>query len=273
MVKEQRFEFGKNWRQFLKVVDDERIDAAAKSLCQMLACDDLQGKSFLDVGCGSGLFSLAGRKLGAFVHSFDVDEQCVACANELKRRYFPDDTDWQIETGSILDDAFLASLGTYDVVYCWGVLHHTGAMWDAMDRVGGLVMDQGQLSISIYNDQGGASRRWRTVKRLYNASPEPIRFLLVLLVAVLHESRSAFIRATRFQNPLPFGAWARKKNERGMSQWHDIVDWVGGYPFEVARPEAVFNFCTSKGFWLTYLTTQGCGYGCNEFTFVKRNVS
>ena len=126
---ETRFEFGDNWANFLSVLNEDRIEDAVKSLKTFLQVEDLQGKRFLDIGSGSGLFSLAARCLGASVTSFDYDPQSVACTEELKRRYFPDDGDWSIEQGSALDNAYLNSLGIFDVVYSWGVLHHTGAMW------------------------------------------------------------------------------------------------------------------------------------------------
>src|SRR5207302_10440486 len=128
----ERFEFGKNWGRFLEVLDDERIGEAEESLKKMLEVEGLAGKSFLDIGSGSGLFSLAARRLGARVHSFDYDPQSVACAAELRRRYFPNDEDWVVEPGSALDEAYLNRLGTFDIVYSWGVLHHTGAMWQAL---------------------------------------------------------------------------------------------------------------------------------------------
>jgi 2-polyprenyl-3-methyl-5-hydroxy-6-metoxy-1,4-benzoquinol methylase len=266
-----RFEFGRNWRNFLSVVDEERIRSAERSLCAMLECEDLSGRSFLDVGCGSGLFSLAAVRLGARVRSFDVDPESVACAEELKRRFAPD-AEWQISPGSILDDAFLDTLTAYDVVYSWGVLHHTGAMWEAFGRVCRLVGPGGRLAISIYNDQGGASRRWRIIKRIYNRSPLPVRWMMAAGFALLHELRQSLIRLLRRENPLPFADWARKKQDRGMSPWHDVVDWIGGYPFEVAKPEEVFRFCRAAGFELTWLTTQGCGYGCNEYVFRRFTV-
>lgn len=264
-----RFAFGKNWRNFLALLDEARIGAAAKSLREMLEVADLKGKRFLDVGSGSGLFSLAARRLDAAVCSFDADPESVGCTQELKRRYFNEDPGWNITHGSILDDGFARSLGRHDVVYAWGVLHHTGEMWQAMENTCEAVAPAGKLFIAIYNDQGGASRRWRNIKRLYNRSPGWLRFLLTLAVGVFWETRSAMIRLVRRQNPLPFQAWREKRKARGMSVWHDLVDWVGGHPFEFARPEEVFDFCKARGFRLLKLKTCGGGHGCNEYVFEK----
>src|SRR5262249_5237574 len=122
------FGFGKNWQGFLSVLDDERIKVAEQSLRDALECTTLEAKTFLDMGSGSGLFSLAARRLGATVRSADVDPDSVACTAELKRRYFPDDPKWIVEHGSALDEKYVQSLGRFDVVYSWGVLHHTGDM-------------------------------------------------------------------------------------------------------------------------------------------------
>src|SRR5499433_2543356 len=129
----ERFEFGKNWIRFLEGVRDEQIFTAESSLKRMLEIDSLAGLSFLDIGSGSGLFSLAARRLGARVFSFDYDPASVACTAELRRRYFPGDRDWKVEQGSALDRDYMTSLGEFDVVYSWGVLHHTGSMWKALD--------------------------------------------------------------------------------------------------------------------------------------------
>jgi 2-polyprenyl-6-hydroxyphenyl methylase/3-demethylubiquinone-9 3-methyltransferase len=268
IVSGQRFEFGDNWSSFLRVVNDERIHAARVSLMEMLGTDDLSGQRFLDAGSGSGLFSLAARQLGARVHSFDYDRQSVACTAELKRRYFPDDDDWLVQEGSVLDMPFLSTLGVFDVVYSWGVLHHTGAMWRAMENVAPLVRDGGKLFISIYNDQGAVSRRWAHVKRFYCESPPIVRWAVIGGVAAAWGSRAL---ARRLFSPRH---WRAKRGEgrparaRSMSRYYDLKDWVGGYPFEVARPAAVSEFYQEKAFTLLRLTTDG-GHGCNQYVFQK----
>jgi 2-polyprenyl-6-hydroxyphenyl methylase/3-demethylubiquinone-9 3-methyltransferase len=262
----ERFEFGENWKRFLAVLDEERIAEAERSLRTMLEKESLEGRTFLDVGSGSGLFSLAARRLGARVTSFDYDPKSVACTRELKRRFFADDEDsWKIEEGSVLDTGYLATLGQFDIVYSWGVLHHTGNMWKALENVAPLVKPDGQLFIAIYNDQGGASARWSAVKKMYNRAAAPLKPLIVVGIASWWEARAAAIRLAQGRNPLPFSDWARRKHERGMSPWHDFVDWVGGYPFEVSKPERMLDFFRSRGFTLDRLVTCGSGHGCNEY--------
>ena len=220
-VQKERFEFGKNWDRFLRVLDEARIVEAEKSLKRMLETEDLENKRFLDVGSGSGLFSLAARRLGARVHSFDYDPLCVASTKELKRRYFPNDENWKIEEGNVLDTTHLNTLGKYDIVYSWGVLHHTGNMWTALENVAPLVNEKGTLFISIYNDQGDASLRWRALKKFYNRSSKPVKLIIILGIGLMSQTYAALVRLYRGQNPLPFKAWADKKKNRGMSVWYD----------------------------------------------------
>jgi len=262
----ERFAFGENWRRFLSVLDERRIVRAEGSLRRMLEVSDLRGKTFLDAGCGSGLFSLAARRLGARVHCFDYDPQSVACAQELRRRYYPLDPDWRIEQGSVLDTDYLDGLGSFDVVYSWGVLHHTGAMWQALDNAAGRVAPAGTLFIAIYNDQGKISDRWRAIKRTYNRLPGGLRFVVTIPVLVhLHWRRTLkdFLRGH------PFETWRSVGQERGMSAWRDLIDWVGGYPFEVAKPEVILDFYLRRGFTLRRLATCGGSLGCNEYVFVR----
>ncbi|MGC4085036.1 MAG: class I SAM-dependent methyltransferase [Vicinamibacterales bacterium] len=265
----ERFAFGANWARFLSVLNDDRIREAEQSLRTMLGVDSLAGRSFLDVGSGSGLFSLAARRLGAAVTSFDFDPQSVACTSELKRRYFPGDASWTVREGSVLDDAFLNTLGRFDVVYSWGVLHHTGQMWRALANVDRLVNDSGRLFIALYNDQGGASKRWLSIKKTYNRLPRVLRPALALGVTAALETRYALIHLVRLSPRAYISDIVHYQSSRGMSWWHDKVDWIGGLPFEVSRPEAVFDFYRDRGYRLDRLTTCGGGYGCNQFVFSR----
>jgi 2-polyprenyl-3-methyl-5-hydroxy-6-metoxy-1,4-benzoquinol methylase len=263
----QRFEFGKNWAWFLETLNDEKIETAVASLREMLELDTLAGLSFLDIGCGSGLFSLAARRLGARVHSFDFDPNSVGCCEVLKRRYFTDDEQWTIASGSVLDTDYLATLGTFSCVYSWGVLHHTGDLWTALANVAPLVAPGGRLMISIYNDQGKASRRWVKAKKLYNQLPPQLRFL-VLWPSFLVLHWTAPIKDLLHRHPFET-IRNHDRNGRGMSFWQDLVDWVGGYPFEFSTPEKIFDFYRARGFSLQRLRTAGGTLGNNEFVFRK----
>jgi 2-polyprenyl-6-hydroxyphenyl methylase/3-demethylubiquinone-9 3-methyltransferase len=264
----ERFRFGENWARFLAEIDDDRIDSARASLERMLDGRSLSGRRFLDVGSGSGLSSLAARSLGATVHSFDFDPKSVECTRELKRRYFPNDDAWTIEEGSALDPDYLRSLGRFDVVYSWGVLHHTGQMWQALDNVAPLVDDGGALFIAIYNTQAHWTPMWTRVKRLYNRLPRFLRAPYALLVALPLEFRSFGYHLIRGDVGRYFRAWTGT-DARGMHHWRDTVDWVGGWPFETARPEEILDFYRARGFVLERLKTCGGGLGCNEFVFVR----
>ncbi len=265
-----RFSFGKNWTNFLELLDDQRIQEAVKSLQEKLGSTDLKGKTFLDIGSGSGLFSLAAHRLGAQVFSFDYDQDSVNCTKYLRAKYAKNSSTWSIEQGSVLDKTFLEKFAKVDVLYSWGVLHHTGHMYQAFENVSHLVKDNGSLFISIYNDQGGASRRWTWIKKKYINSNNPlIRFILVLYT-LLMQWRITFIKDF-LNSGNPLKTWfLYGQNDRGMSPWHDLIDWVGGYPFEVAKPEEVFNFFHKKGFQLGKMKTCAGGVGCNEFVFRKK---
>jgi 2-polyprenyl-3-methyl-5-hydroxy-6-metoxy-1,4-benzoquinol methylase len=265
VLDDHRFAFGKNWASFLKVLNDDRIAEAERSLSAMIGSDRLAGATFLDAGCGSGLFSLAAMRLGASrVHSFDFDPASVRCAKELRQRYFPASATWTIDRASVLDDEYLHSLGTWDIVYSWGVLHHTGRMWDAIGNIRRRVAPDGLLFISIYNDQGPISAAWKVVKRFYNTGPMA-RVAVMAAFVPYYVARGALVDLGRRRNPIT--RYREYQRSRGMSALHDWRDWLGGYPFEVAKPEEIVDYCLSRGFNLMKLKTCGGGQGCNEFVF------
>jgi len=269
VVQGQRFEFGKNWKRFLRGLNEGQIKEAEESLREMLEVSDLSGNRFLDVGSGSGIFSLAARRLGARVHSFDYDPESVGCTRELKRRYFCDDPTWTIEEGSVLDANYLSSLGKFDVVYSWGVLHHTGKMWQALENASLPVIRRGRLFIAIYNDMGWRSRIWRWVKKTYNVLPRPFKTPFVLSVFVPGQTKALLESIIALRPRDYIASWTEYRQNRGMSRWHDAVDWIGGYPYEVAKPEELAAFFQARGFQLAKLKRCDYKLGCNEMVFVR----
>ena len=253
-----RFEFGKNWSRFLSGMTEARVQRSVECVRRLVG--NLEGKTFLDVGSGSGLDSLSAIRLGASrVFSFDYDEESVTCSRVMKRRFAPD-SNWTIEQGSALDEHYIRSLGTFDIVYSWGVLHHTGDMWKALDLVTIPVKDK--LVIAIYNDQGFSSRAWQAEKRLYVSVPA-IRPILAISVFLF-----GWLPKVRHPKRL-LSDWRRY--DRGMSPWRDAVDWAGGYPFEVATPPDIASFYRDRGFLLEsskILHRGNCG--CNQFVLVRR---
>lgn len=266
ILQKKRFQFGHNWSKFLLVLNEERIGLAEQSLLQMLGKDNLSNLRFLDIGSGSGLFSLAARRLGATVHSFDYDQESVACTAELKRRFYPNDSDWIVEQGSVLDQDYLRTLGQYDIIYSWGVLHHTGNMWTAIDKAASLVIPGGILFIALYNYQQIMSPIWARIKKIYNLLPKKLRWMVVFPSLLWIWGPRMIFDLIRGK---PFDTWRNyaRHSIRGMSAWYDLIDWVGGYPFEVAKPDDVLDFFRSRGFFLEKLVTCGGKLGCNQFVF------
>ena len=261
IANKKRFRFGRNWKKFSALINNDRIIAAEKSLLRMLGLESLEGRSFLDIGSGSGLHSLAARNLGARVLSFDYDIDSVACTRALKNRYYEDDENWKIEHGSVLDKTFLESIGEFEIVYSWGVLHHTGEMWTALENLADQVSSNGLLFVALYNSQPLGSKYWSFVKKSYNA------YILMrpfwIFIHLLYPSIPSLILKIFQNRDLP----------RGMSIWYDLLDWLGGYPFEVSTPSEIFNFYKDRGFVLVQIDTVGGKLGCNEYVFKKMRLN
>jgi len=266
---QNRFAFGANWARFLSVLDNDRITSAEKSLQCMLGEIDLRGKTFLDIGSGSGLHSLVARRLGAKVHSFDYDFQSVGCTAELKRRYFPEDNDWLVEQGSVIDSEYMAGLGQFDIVYAWGVLHHTGAMWLAIEYALQRVHEGGEFFIAIYNDQGVKSHGWWWVKYLYNHLPSPLNTLYAFGFGLISNLVNILKYTCKFKPMVAIKPLLNYRNNRGMSVAHDMIDWIGGFPFEFASYESLNSYMLARGFELLR-GKKATSLGCHEMVFLSK---
>ena len=233
------FSFGANWQDYLRTVSEEALRAACKDIEGWIGGVFVKGRTILDVGCGSGVHSLAFHRMGSGrVLSMDVDPRSVEAARTLWQREGKP-RNWEVVEGSILDRPFLSAWGTFDLVYAWGVLHHTGALWAALEHAAGLVAKGGLFWLALYADGPNYERDLR-IKKKYNAASEFGKRVMVYrwIGSLMRE------RLRRGRNP--FG-WNHKK-ERGMNVYHDIIDWLGGLPYEVANPEKVGAFMSERGF-------------------------
>jgi 2-polyprenyl-6-hydroxyphenyl methylase/3-demethylubiquinone-9 3-methyltransferase len=259
------FEFGANWKSYARTIDGERERLSFADL-EKLAGGRLDSRSFLDIGCGSGLSSLSAARLGiSRLYAIDIDPDSVSTTRELL-----ESRDVRVPKSITVDSVFDLTpdrVGKFDVVYSWGVLHHTGSMWEAIDKACALVADSGQFMLAIYLRTPFCGM-WRWEKRLYTASPAPVKWIIersYLLLSVLRKLLTG-------RNPF---AYAREyARNRGMSWIHDIRDWVGGYPYESASTEAIVSFVEARGFRLerSFGTTPDFGlFGthCGEWSFRK----
>lgn len=262
---EVRFGFGENWRQFLERLDDGRIAEAEGSLRSLLGVDRLDGKTFLDIGSGSGLFSLAARRLGAKVRSFDYDPNSVACTASLRDRFFPGDTDWVVERGSVLDAGYVAALGRFDIVYSWGVLHHTGDMDKAIELAAGRALPGGLFAFALYR-KTRLCWAWIVEKRWYTqASPAWQRRARAIYRAALRGACAVTGRS--FEDYI-----ANYRSNRGMDFENDLHDWMGGYPYESITPAQADAAMQRLGFRHLRSTVRPYevglfGSGCDEYCY------
>lgn len=262
-----RYAFGANWEAFVRTsFTPLRREAARRNLLSFMDRPDLDGLTFLDIGSGSGLHSLAAFDAGAArIHSFDYDTRSVSTTREL-RRIAGEPAHWTAERGDVLDAAYIGGLGTFDVVYSWGVLHHTGAMWDAIDNAAARAKPGGLLFIALYssNVASPSTEFWLDVKRRYNAADAAGRRRMEWwYVWRFGLGRNPLLYPVRL--PLLLRQVYEKRRQRGMSYMADVRDWLGGWPMEYADDQEVVDRLAARhGQTLVALST---GEACTQFLF------
>lgn len=260
-----RFEFGKNWSAYVKDhLTDDAIATATAHLSRFLGMTELSGRSFLDVGCGSGVHALAALKLGCSrVVAFDFDSNSVETSRTVLSRSAG--RNWSLHQGSILDKNFVSSLGTFDVVFSWGVLHHTGNMWEALENAARCVSPGGYLYIALYEKETSLGKRasfWMMLKKFYNRSGWITRRCLGSLYILAHALQLILNR----HNPLTYICNYRGTT-RGMNYITDVRDWLGGWPMEFASiNEVIKRMCQQGEYTLSNLTF---GEANTEYLFRK----
>lgn len=281
------FWFGRNWKNYVKVLNEKVIEEAKNSLLRYVpngfnASEFYKDKVFIDVGCGSGLFSLAALLSGCKdVISFDIQYESLEATIYLKEKFshlLPKDKRWRIFIGDILDDNLVKKLQeSGDIVYSWGVLHHTGKMYKAIENVCKLVKKDGFLIIAIYN-HARSSKDWERIKKFYNK--------YTILQPLLGLFYGTYVSLGYMVRRRTFNLY----RERGMHVFYDGIDWIGGYPYEYACFEEIKNYVENLGFSLVNAPTKlpcekefkyssylhkiwgilrSANTGCNEFVFKK----
>lgn len=251
------FSFGKNWIDYLDTVTAGDIRSAEQDIRNWLGNTYVEGKTVVDVGSGSGIHSLAFHRLNAkAVHSFDFDPNSVQATKSLWSKA-SQPSSWVVEHGSILDVDYQRSLGQFDIVYSWGVLHHTGSMWEAVTNVFGMVAPGGKLWISLYQ-KGPRYKRDLALKQKYNRASIPGKRWM----ECRRVGRSMLSKLLHFQNPF---AW-NKRVERGMNAYHDVIDWLGGLPYETATEDEVVRTARKHNLILERIKVSREG-GCSIYIF------
>lgn len=260
---ELRYGFGRNWQRFVnRYLDEDRIAIAQRELLSNLQLSTLKGLSFLDIGSGSGIHSLAALRAGAErVVSFDYDMDAVQATRSL-REAAGAPAHWTVTSGSVLDAEFLATLGLADIVYSWGVLHHTGQQWRALDNVFRTVKPGGQLSIALYNRDMCFDPPWDfwlDVKQRYNRS-SPLRRRRMEIAYIWYMG----LKSSWRNLPALWRQARQYRRHRGMAYYTDVCDWLGGWPMEFSTLSEVLGASSKNGFALERLRT---GEFCSEYLF------
>lgn len=269
LAADNHFAFGENWARYASRVGEAQIVEAETGLRRLLGGTDLAGKRFLDIGCGSGIHSLAALRLGAAdVVSVDLDADSVTTTRALLER-FASGKKFQVKQLSVHDlDA--AGMGRFEVVYSWGVLHHTGDMRGALKKAAEMVADRGLFLFALYR-RSWLCPLWRIEKKWYSAAKDSQQRLAL-------KTYVFFFR---------LGLWATGRSleryvedykmRRGMDYFHDVHDWLGGYPYESILPEEVEAFMREIGFsrGRSFLISRWrkpvklFGSGCDEYAYLR----
>jgi SAM-dependent methyltransferase len=258
----KHFDFGKNWADYAKTLTPEKLAQAKAGLLALLPAEDWMGKSVLDIGCGSGVHAAAMTHLGIQkLTCVDYDPHSVATTVQVLRGSGQPNVDFSAQQADILS---WKTAEKFQIVYSWGVLHHTGNMWKAITNAADLVAPKGKFVIAIYH-KTPLCGAWRRVKWLYTYSPLPIKWLL-----------NGFFYVFFYALALIMSGKSPAAGERGMNWWHDVKDWIGGYPYESATPEEITQFTEGLGFRLVrtrhaepYTASGIAGSGCAEYVFER----
>jgi SAM-dependent methyltransferase len=262
----QPFNFGSNWKNYSKyALSGKKIETAKLHFDKLFENIDLNEKSFLDIGFGQGLSLLIATEKNANTVGCDINPLCSEVLLFNMKMFNNNLNEIPVVIGSINDETTVENIlklndgNLFDIVHSWGVLHHTGNMWKAIEKSKNLVTKNGIFVIAIYNKHFTA-KFWHLIKKVYNSSGWFIKNLMLAGYLPL-----IFIRyLLYFQNPM--------KLPRGMNIYYDAIDWLGGYPYQYASIDEILDYMNQNGFTQVRIVKTSGFTGCNEFVFKKTQV-
>jgi ubiquinone/menaquinone biosynthesis C-methylase UbiE len=269
---EAHFSFGQNWSDYSELVEERHVLSAEEDLTRLMGADGFADRKWCDLGCGSGIHAIAAARLGAIVSAVDIDPQSIATTEKLAKKFGVEGTVASFNN-SVFDLPFTRN--SFDIVYSWGVLHHTGDMWSAITEASHLVSETegSQFVIALYRETR-LCQLWKIEKRFYKDASPLIQGLIRRLFVLAYD----FSLILRRRSP-----WSHRRNYfqmRGMSFRHDVHDWLGGYPYESASAQELVETMKQIGFTLlrefvrtpNYTPWGFFGSGCDEFVFERTKL-
>lgn len=267
-AQETHFAFGRNWASYARLVTEEQIEEAVKGLLRLVG-GRLDGKRFIDIGCGSGLHALAALRLGAAeVVAVDVDPDSVSTTKEMLNLHAAGQR-WKVMNASVFD-LNRDVTGVFDVVYSWGVLHHSGDMIRAIRMAAALVGPNGLFVVALYR-RTKLCWFWKHEKKWYSkAGPRGQAVVKTIYILIF--------RVTLALHGRSFGRRvAEYGGNRGMDFYHDVHDWLGGWPYESISPPEVRSLMKAlhmtevREFVMPGISSGMPSSGCDEYVYSLRH--
>ena len=257
----KHFKFGENWKNFSNLIDNNRLKEAVTSLKKLTNKKSLNNLSFLDIGCGSGLSSLAAIQLNCKkIYAIDQDEQSIKTTKKVlqKSRF----KKVKVEKKDLFT---LNEKEKFNIVYSWGVLHHTGNMLEAIKKSTKMVSKNGILILALYK-KTKLCNLWKIEKYIYKSSPKVIQNFIKNLFIFLFKL-AMILKRKNFSNYIN-----DYKTKRGMDFYHDVHDWLGGYPYESISIEEISKIMDKFGYKMirSFQVKKQIGFfgtGCDEYVF------
>jgi 2-polyprenyl-6-hydroxyphenyl methylase/3-demethylubiquinone-9 3-methyltransferase len=242
------FSFGFNWESYVDMImNEDIIERHKKDLDSIYKSFnlDIRGLDVIDIGSGSGLSSVCFERLGAkSITSLDIDKHSYNATLLTKNKFGNGSSKWDVINKSVLDGIE----NKYDLVYSWGVLHHTGNMFQAINIASNAVRDGGYFHVALYIDGPTYLTHLKTKQKFASLDrDEKIDYLLNYLGGSGND-------------------WFIPDN-RGMMKFHDALDWLGGLPYEVCNPNDLFNMLNK--FEVSYFRNSSEG---GNFVAVLRKI-